>query len=246
MDLRTGFQSRDLSGLRCLEIGAGLGDDTAYMLSHDIAEIFAVDLSQSIYRAAELIEDPRAHFVRADVNMLPFQPGSFDVVLCHRMIQHTPHPAATLARAAKMVKPGGLLFTHSYHKSKYFDASAKYKYRWLTTRVPSRVLWFGLSCTGPILKWASQTVGSIGGQRGVEFVRKWSPWVVLAPQHLVGVDRKTCREYELQVTFDSLTPKYDLPMYGQDFVDLIEGLGFHIEHLENRPWYPLWATAVKL
>lgn len=245
MYLRTGFENRDLRGLRCLEVGAGLGDDTAFMLTQGIKEIYSVDLSESIYRAAELIDDPRAHFVRADVSNLPFESGTFDVVLCHRMIQHTPHPAATLARAAQMVKPGGVLFTHSYHKSRYFNNSAKYKYRWLTTRIPRRVLWGTLSLLSPLLRWSTVMARKVAGQRGADFAHRWSPWVVQAPHLVDGVDPKTLRQYELQITFDALTPTYDIPMYADDFVDLIEGFGFTIEHLERRPWFPLWATAVK-
>lgn len=245
MDLRTGFQSRNLKGLRCLEIGAGLGDDTAYMLTHDIAEIYSVDLSDSIFRAAQLITDPRARFVHADVNALPFRPGTFDVVLCHRMMQHTPHPAATLARAASMVKPGGVLFAHSYHKSRYFNASAKYKYRWLTKQLPRSVLWNTLSVLSPALRRLTAAARTIAGQRGADFAHRWSPWVLQAPHTVEGVDTKTLRKYELQITFDALTPAYDLPMYADDFVDLIENFGFVIEHLERRPWFPLWATAIK-
>jgi ubiquinone/menaquinone biosynthesis C-methylase UbiE len=245
MDLRTGFATKDLRGKRCLEIGAGLGEDTDYMLGLGISEIYAVDLSESIYRASELIDDPRAHFVRGDASSLPFTLGSFDIVLCHRVIQHTPHPAATLARAAAMVKPGGILFTHSYHRSTYFNASAKYKYRWLTTKIPSRMFWAMLAVSSPLLRGSAKLCARLCGQRGVEFTRRWNPWVVLAPQHLEGVDRKTRNAKELQVAFDSLTPKYDIPMYSQDFVDLIEGFGFRIENIERRPWYPLWATATR-
>lgn len=243
MDLRTGFLERDLSEMRCLEIGAGLGDDTGYLLDRGIREIYAVDYSSAIYRAASVIDDPRARFVRADANKLPFEPGGFDLVVCHRMMMHTPHPAATLARAAKMVRPGGLLFCHSYHRSRYFMGSAKYKYRWLTTRLPRPLLWNTLRLTARPMRWSTVQLGKRFGERGVELARRWSPWVVQGRHLTEGLDRKTMIGRELQVTFDSLTPKYDLPMYADDFVDLIEGLGFGIERLERRPWFPLWAVA---
>ena len=243
MDLRTGFHEQDLTGCRCLEIGAGLGDDTAYMLERGIKEIFAVDFSSSIGRTAAVIDDPRARFVRADANRLPFEPASFDIVLCHRMMMHTPHPAATLARAARMVRPGGLLFCHSYHRSRYFLDSAKYKYRWLTTRLPRGLLWNTLRFTGPAMRWGTVQLHNRFGQKGAEFGRRWSPWVVQGAHMTEGLDRKTMINRELQVTFDSLTPRYDLPMYADDFVDLIEGMSMSIERLERRPWFPLWAVA---
>ncbi len=245
MNLRTGFDSMDLAGKRCLEVGAGLGDDTAYMLDLGVGEYHAVDLSESIYRAAELINDPRVRFVRADVNALPYQPESFDVVLCHRMMMHTPHPAATLARAARMVKPGGTLFVHSYHKSKYFNASAKYKYRPVTTRLPRRILWTLIAAPAPIWRGLTVLPSKVFGQRGAEFARRWSPWVVQAAHTVPNADLRTLLAYETQITFDSLTPKYDLPMFADDFETLIESMGFEIVHRERRPWFPLWATAIK-
>ncbi|MFK7883065.1 MAG: class I SAM-dependent methyltransferase [Phycisphaerales bacterium] len=247
MDLRTGFNQMDLRGMTCLEVGAGLGDDTAYYLEQGIGELHAIDLSASIFRAAKLIDDPRVRYARADVNKLPFAPESFDIVSCHRMMQHTPHPAATLARVAKMVKPGGLLFAHSYHRSKYFERTSKYKYRWLTTRVPSPLLWNALAISAPVLRGVTAKLNRTklfsGRLDGEEFARRWSPWVTQGHHMIKDVDRKTLLQYETQVTFDALTPKYDLPMYADDFQDLIESMGFEIINIERRPWFPLWATA---
>ncbi|MCA9303442.1 MAG: class I SAM-dependent methyltransferase [Phycisphaerales bacterium] len=245
MDLRTGFHERDLSGLRCLEIGAGLGDDTSYLLARGIGSVTAVDLSESIFRAARVIDDPRVRFVRADASRLPFPASSFDLVVCHRMMMHTPHPAATLARAARMVRPGGLLFAHSYHRSSYFLGSAKYKYRWLTTRLPRPLLWNTLRLAGPVLRWGTVRLTKQFGQKGADFAHRWSPWVIQGPHMTAGLDRRTMLARELQVSFDALTPRFDLPMYADDFVDLVEGLGFSIERLERRPWFPLWAVARK-
>ncbi|MBL4591463.1 MAG: class I SAM-dependent methyltransferase [Phycisphaerales bacterium] len=246
MNLRTGFDEMDLAGKSVLEVGAGLGDDTAYMLALGVGEYHALDLSESIYRAAELIDDPRVNFVRADVNAMPYREHSFDIVLCHRMMMHTPHPAETLACASRMVKPGGLLFVHSYHKSKYFNASAKYKYRWLTTRIPRKLLWALIALPAPIWRWTTVLPQKLFAQRGADFARKWSPWVVQASHTVPDADRKALLQYETQITFDSLTPTYDLPMYANDFEDLIRSLGFEILSIEKRPWFPLWATAVRL
>ncbi len=247
MNLRTGFDRLDLKGMTCLEVGAGLGDDTDYLLEQGIDELHAIDLSGSIFRAAKLVPDPRVRYARADVNQLPFAPESFDVVICHRMMQHTPHPAATLARVSKMVKPGGLLFVHSYHKSKYFQQTSKYKYRWITTRLPRPLLWHTLAFTAPVLRRITETIAQIslfnGRFDGNEFARRWSPWVLQAHHTIHGTDRRTLLQYETQITFDSLTPKYDLPMYANDFQDLIESMGFEIMNIERRPWFPLWATA---
>lgn len=245
LDLRTRFHDRDLTGYRSLEVGAGLGFDTTYLLGRGVSEHHATDLSASIFRAAELIDDPRVRFARADVNALPFEPESFDLVFCHRMIQHTPHPAATLARVARMVRPGGLLFIHSYHKSKYFSRASKYKYRPITTRVPDRLLWSAIMGSSWLMRGATRTVSRMKAINGEELARRWSPWVLQGDHMISGLDAKTVRRLEAEITFDALTPTYDLPMYSKDFRDLIESMGFAIEHIEDRPWFPLWALATK-
>ena len=149
-----------------------------------------------------------------------------------------------------MVRPGGLLFVHSYHRSKYFMNTSKYKYRWLTTRLPRKPLWHTLALSAPILRSITTGLGRIslfnGKFNGEEFARRWSPWALQGNHNTHGVDKRTLHQYETQITFDSLTPTYDIPMYADDFQDLIESMGFEIINIERRPWFPLWATARKI
>ncbi|MEM1422926.1 MAG: class I SAM-dependent methyltransferase [Planctomycetota bacterium] len=238
---RTRFDEHDMTGKVCLEIGCGSGDDTDYLLTLPFGEIHAVDLSHAIDRAARRFEDPRLRLAQADANALPFAEGSFDVVFIHRVMQHTPHPAATLARAAGMVKPGGLLFAHSYHRSLMNSRSAKYKYRWLTRRLPKRLVWHTLRATAPALHGVNRLIAE-RGPAGRELVRRWSP-LVLMDTTWPEADRRTLVDLEAVVSFDALTPRYDLPMWSRDFIDLVRSMGFRVLHADTEPWLPLTVTA---
>ena len=240
---RTGFGEYDFTGMRCLEIGCGMGDDTAYLLGFPFAEVCSFDLSRSVDRVAARFEDDRLRLAQADVNAMPYPDDAFDVVFFHRVLQHTPHPAAALARAARKVKPGGLLFVHSYHRSTMNSQYAKYKYRWLTRRLPTRAVWRVLRLAGSPLHGANAAIaGRFAGGR--EFVRRWSP-LMLMDQTWPGTDRKTLVELEVLASFDALTPRYDQPMWACDFLDLIASMGFEVVRSQTEPWRPLTATAVR-
>ena len=43
----------------------------------------------------------------AETMELPFEPGSFDVVLCGDVVEHLRDPIATLARLRPLLRPGG-------------------------------------------------------------------------------------------------------------------------------------------
>jgi SAM-dependent methyltransferase len=243
LDARSGFHEHDFTGMRCLEIGCGSGDDTDYLLGFPFSEICSFDLSRSVDRVAARFDDPRLRVAQADVNAMPYPDAAFDVVFFHRVLQHTPHPAAALARAARKVKPGGLLFVHSYHRSLMNSRYAKYKYRWLTRRLPASAVWHGLRLiASPLHGLNSAVSGRWAGGR--EFVRRWSP-LMLMDETWPGTDRETLVALEVLASFDALTPRYDQPMWSRDFVDLIGSMGFEIIRSQTEPWQPLTATAVR-
>lgn len=53
--------------------------------------------------------------VRANVESLPFEDGSFDLVLCTQVLEHVVDPQAVLRELARVLEPGGTLLLSTDH-----------------------------------------------------------------------------------------------------------------------------------
>ena len=105
-------------GKLVLEAGCGAGRFTEILLREG-AGVFACDLSEAVEANRANCGHHENYFVcQADICRLPVADGSFDVVLCLGVVQHTPDPEATIAALCRQVAPGGLLvfdhYTHGY------------------------------------------------------------------------------------------------------------------------------------
>ena len=164
---RSHLDRYELSGKRILECGMGGGDDTEVLLQLPFAEIYSFDLSTSVERAAAYLSDPRLTIFQASILEIPVPDDSFDVVYCHRVLQHTPDPLASLRSIMRKVAPGGLLFAHCYQRSPERMKDFKYKYRPLTSRIPPEwVLWY-VETMGPSLRALSKLLDRGGNGCGV-------------------------------------------------------------------------------
>jgi 2-polyprenyl-3-methyl-5-hydroxy-6-metoxy-1,4-benzoquinol methylase len=240
---RTHFLDYDLTGKTILECGMGGGDDTEVLLSLPFREIHSFDLSTAVERAARHLQDERLVLSQASIYAIPYPDQSFDFVFCHRVLQHTPDPEKSLRAICKKVKPNGILFIHSYKRSPEYMAEWRYKYRWLTTRVP-KVLVYGYV---RLLGWPMHhLVGWLNrlGHRPRRFAYRYIPFYRIERSgYCSDLDKGEAIELGRMVTFDALTPKYDYPMATQDMTRILESEGFVIEHLEDSLPSPVYATA---
>lgn len=98
---------------RMLEIGAGTGYFSLNLLRRGIVrEATATDISPGMLEvlaasAAEL--DLVVETVTADAERLPFEAGSFDLVLGHAVLHHLPDLNRALGEFARVLVPGGTL-----------------------------------------------------------------------------------------------------------------------------------------
>ena len=242
---RTHFGEFDLAGKTLLECGMGGGDDTEVLLGLPFGEIHSFDLSSAVERAAQYLKDDRLRIFQASIYDIPYPDASFDVVYCHRVLQHTPDPAEALRRICAKVKPGGLLFAHSYKRSPRHMAEWRYKYRWLTKRLPWR--------------WIDAYVETLGGPlhrlnrllyrnpHTAEIAYRFIPFYRL-PQTGEGsaTAEESIIELEKQITFDALTPWHDHPMRSDEFRAILERAGFRIAHFFDPEVSPMFATAVRI
>jgi ubiquinone/menaquinone biosynthesis C-methylase UbiE len=239
---RTRFAGYPTQGASVLECGMGGGDDTEVLLQLGFAEVHAFDLSEAVEAAAARLHDPRLTISQASIFEIPYADESFDFVFCHRVLQHTPDPARALRCVCRKVRPGGVLFAHSYLRTPQHMRCFKYKVRWLTKRLPYQVVYAYVRVFGPVLHLLNRFLYRFF-RRGRWISYEWVPYyhypsyADLSPERL--------RQLEALNTFDALTPAYDDPMTREEFTGIIESEGFVIEHLHVDEVTPIWCTAVK-
>ncbi len=109
-----GAPLESLAGRTVLEAGCGAGRFTELLLAAG-ADVFACDLSRAVEANRENCRRFPRHFVcQADILDLPAADGSFDVVVCLGVLQHTPDPEASIRALAAKVKVGGRLVIDHY------------------------------------------------------------------------------------------------------------------------------------
>lgn len=102
---------------RVLDVGCGGG-----FLSNDIAlrgrEVIGIDLAAdalAVARAHDASE--RVRYLQGDAFALPFKDRSFDAVCAMDLLEHLETPGRAIAEASRVLRPGGLLFFHTFNRN---------------------------------------------------------------------------------------------------------------------------------
>lgn len=241
---RTHFAEYDLRGKTILECGMGGGDDTEVLLQLPFAEVHSFDLSTAVERAHKFLKDTRLVLSQASIFDIPYADRSFDIVYCHRVLQHTPDPTAALQTICRKVKSGGLLFAHAYKRSFLYMMEWRYKYRWLTKRMSWNALYEYVDRWGPSLHGLTQAMYRWLPTKALAY--NFLPWFYVDPRHFPAMNGQQILDMARHITFDALTPWHDHPMTSRAFFGTIEAEGFRIEHRFDPTVTPMWCTARKL
>jgi 2-polyprenyl-3-methyl-5-hydroxy-6-metoxy-1,4-benzoquinol methylase len=211
---RTAWPKEFFRGKLVLECGCGAGPDTEVLLSLG-ARVMSVDLAGLDVARDNVHRSPDAQFVQASIDALPLREKSFDVVYCHRVLQHTRQPRATLAHLLRFVKPGGAAFVHSYSRSPYQMLRWKYALLPLTNKLPPRTLY------GIIRAYAKPAFHLTNWTSRSRLGRRFN-WVFVPllnyrrADKFRGLTDERMLEYAIHDTFDALSPRYDRPLSAAD------------------------------
>lgn len=109
-----GVPLETLSDKKVLEVGSGAGRFTELLAPH-CGALVSLDMSSAVEANLTNCQDLAPYMlVQADLRAAPLEPGSFDVVICLGVVQHTPDPEATIGELASYLKPGGRLAIDHY------------------------------------------------------------------------------------------------------------------------------------
>ncbi|MBI5059977.1 methyltransferase domain-containing protein [candidate division KSB1 bacterium] len=205
---RTRWSAEFLNGQTLLECGCGAGPDTQVLLDLG-AHVTSVDISGGVdFCRDNNYPNERLNLIQASIMNLPLAPESYDIVYCHRVIQHTPDPAAAFREMVRYVKPGGTVFMHSYRKNFRTMLQWKYWLRPFTTRMDQQKLHGLITTAAPFLQAVTAVLDRNKLTRQINY-------------HLIPFynyrrafpmfSKEQLREYGIHDTFDALAPAYDIP-----------------------------------
>lgn len=101
-------------GEKVLELGCGTGNmwrEAAKWLPTD-AELLLTDFSQGMLETAKVTVEPlpNINFRQVDIQQIPYEDNSFDVVIANMMLYHVPDLKKGLREVARVLKPDGRFF----------------------------------------------------------------------------------------------------------------------------------------
>lgn len=98
-------------GTSVLDVGCGPGTITADLAALVApGQVIGIDASAAVIAAAgDAVNGGNLSFAVGDVDDLPFDDDSFDVVHAHQVLQHVSDPVAALREMRRVCRPGGLV-----------------------------------------------------------------------------------------------------------------------------------------
>jgi len=107
-----GFTKADILDIGC---GGGLLTNPLALKGH---KVVGIDLSASSLEWAKKQDSTStAKYLQANAEKLPFAAESFDVVCAMDLLEHVPNPQSVINEAARVLKPNGLFFFHTFNKT---------------------------------------------------------------------------------------------------------------------------------
>ncbi len=107
------------SGLEVLDAGCGVGYGTEMIARAGASRVVGIDLAPEAIAAASERAGEVAAFEVGDVRDLPFDEGSFDLVVCFEVLEHLEDPEPAITALKGVLREAGLLIVSSPNRGVY-------------------------------------------------------------------------------------------------------------------------------
>jgi O-antigen biosynthesis protein len=107
------------SGLDVLDAGCGVGYGAEMIARAGASRVVGIDLAPEAIAAASERVGEMADFQVGDVQDMPFDEGSFDLVVCFEVLEHLQDPEPALTALKDVLREGGLLIVSSPNRGVY-------------------------------------------------------------------------------------------------------------------------------
>lgn len=103
---------------RILDLGCG-GGLLANRLAREGFPVTGIDLASASLEVAARYDATRSVcYAQCDARALPFEDASFDAVTAMDVLEHVEGPEHVVAEAARVLRPGGLFFFHTFNRNR--------------------------------------------------------------------------------------------------------------------------------
>ena len=100
-----------------LDVGCGGGFLSNFLAEKGLA-VTGLDLSKESLEVAQIFDRSKsAKYVYGDAYLLPFADQSFEAVTCMDFLEHVSKPDVVLKEIARVLKPGGSFFFHTFNRN---------------------------------------------------------------------------------------------------------------------------------
>jgi ubiquinone/menaquinone biosynthesis C-methylase UbiE len=115
---------KDLTLVRCLEIGCGTGKNTNWLILK-CNDVIAVDFSDAMLeKAKEKINSPKVKFVKADILQdWQFVSSKVNLVVFSLVLEHVPSLLVILLKAREALNACGFVYIGELHPFKQYSGS---------------------------------------------------------------------------------------------------------------------------
>ena len=126
-----------VAGRTVLDAGCGIGYGTRVLARSGAGRVTGVDIAPDALREAEAEQVDGIEYVEGDIQQLPFDDDTFDVVVCFEAIEHVERPEDSLDELARVLRPGGRLLVSSPNRGVYPEGNPHHRHEYTAQELES-------------------------------------------------------------------------------------------------------------